>query len=362
MSKIWATRLCANWWRAPSSLRASDEERARPDEERAGRHPRPRLPARRVARERDRGDDERERDQAEERDPAFEASQLHSPSSRASAHRACSASSSSSPSACRRSAAAAPRHAGAGVAERDDRVALEPAWVVARDVEPAQEGVVEAAFGVEPADEVDVRGVVGRPIGAPPLHPAVPRADVLADVAAVDLRAERRAVRLRDRLGHLRPVREAPCGVEHAGLVERAGRARVDAARARAAAFGNGRRRLELGGGDERAEHDPGAVAARDQHRVLAVEPDAGASGGFAVDVLVRVDEDAVGRAELAAERVELLAQLGVAVVPGVARQPAVARQDARAPAGSSRARRRRRSRRRRGASRDGTRPPGARS
>ena len=68
-------------------------------------------------------------------------------------------------------------------------------------------------------------------------------------------------------------------------------------------------------------------MAARDQHRVLAVEADAGASGGLAVDVLVRVDEDAVGRAELAAERVELLAQLGVAVVPGVARQPAVARR-----------------------------------
>ena len=64
---------------------------------------------------------------------------------------------------------------------------------------------------------------------------------------------------------------------------------------------------------------------ARDQHRVLAVEADAGASGGLAVDVLVRVDEHAVGRAERAAERVELLAQLGVAVVPGVARQPAVA-------------------------------------
>jgi epoxyqueuosine reductase len=50
------------------------------------------------------------------------------------------------------------------------------------------------------------------------------------------------------------------------------------------------------------AEHYPGAVAARDQHRVLAVEPDAGASGGFAVDVLVRVDQDTVGRAERAAE------------------------------------------------------------
>ena len=73
------------------------------------------------------------------------------------------------------------------------------------------------------------------------------------------------------------------------------------------------RRRLELDVGDERAEHDPGAVAARDQQRVLAVEADAAARGRLAVDVLVRVDEDAVRAAEPAAELVELLAQLRVA-------------------------------------------------
>ena len=58
------------------------------------------------------------------------------------------------------------------------------------------------------------------------------------------------------------------------------------------------RRRLELDVGDERAEHDPGAVPARDQQRVLAVEADAAARRGLAVDVLVRVDEDAVRAAE----------------------------------------------------------------
>ena len=64
--------------------------------------------------------------------------------------------------------------------------------------------------------------------------------------------------------------------------------------------------------GDERAEHDPRAVPARDQQRVLAVEADARARGGLAVDVVVRVDEHAVGAAEPAAERVELLAELRV--------------------------------------------------
>ena len=83
-----------------------------------------------------------------------------------------------------------------------------------------------------------------------------------------------------------------------------------------------GGRRLELRRGHERAEHDPRAVPLGDQHRVLAVEADARAGGGLAVDVLVRVDEHSERGAERAAERVELLAQLGVAVVPGVARQP----------------------------------------
>ena len=88
----------------------------------------------------------------------------------------------------------------------------------------------------------------------------------------------------------------------------------------------SGGARLDLDVGDERAEHDPGAVAARDQHRVLPVEADPRADGALAVDVLVRVDEHAVGAAEAPAERVEALAQLRVGVVPGVARQAALAR------------------------------------
>jgi hypothetical protein len=65
-------------------------------------------------------------------------------------------------------------------------------------------------------------------------------------------------------------------------------------------------------------------VRARDEQRVLAVEADAAARGTFAVDVLVRIDEDPIAAPELASERVELLAELCVRVVPGVARQAAV--------------------------------------
>ena len=186
----------------------------------------------------------------------------------------------------------------ADVAERDERVPAQPARVVPRHVEPVELVDQLARVGLEPRDQIDVRGRVGLQLRAPPLDAAVPRADVLADVAAVDLRAELGAVGLRDRLGRLRPVREAARRVEHAGLVERAGRAGVDAARARAAAGVERRRRLELGGRDERAEHDPRAVPAREHHRVLAVEADARAHGRLAVDVLVRVDEHAVAAAE----------------------------------------------------------------
>ena len=114
--------------------------------------------------------------------------------------------------------------------------------------------------------------------------------------------------------------------------------------------------------GDERAEHDPGAVPARDQHRVLAVEADARTRRGLAVDVLVRIDQDAVLAAEPPSELVEALAEHRVArratCSGACVLRPARARRRAR----SSRARPRRRCARRQAASRDGTRPrPGHR-
>ena len=85
--------------------------------------------------------------------------------------------------------------------------------------------------------------------GAALLDAAVPRAHVLADVAAVDLLAELRAVRLRDRRGRLRPVREAASSRRAcpARRARRSGTRRCRAGRAaverRAAASARARRR-----------------------------------------------------------------------------------------------------------------------
>src|SRR6185312_3298178 len=159
---------------------------------------------------------------------------------------------------------------------------------------------------------------------------AVPRADVLADVAPVHLRAELGAVLLRDRPGRLAQVRKAARGVERARLVERARRAGVDAERARPAVECKRLRALELDVGDHGAENDPRAVPVRDQHRVLAVEPDPGADGSLAVDVVVLVDEYAVFASQPPAERIQLLAELRVGVEPRVAREAPISRSPLR--------------------------------
>ncbi len=216
----------------------------------------------------------------------------------------------------------------AAVAECDERVSAQEPRIVPRDVEPVV--VAHERLRLEPVDEVDVPRVARRLAGAALLDAAVPRADVLADVAAVDLGAERGAVVLGDRGRRLRPVGEALRRVEGAGLVERARRARVDADPALAAVRLEGRRALQLLVADERPEHDPRAVRAGDQHRVLPVEPDAAARGRFTVDVLVRVDEHAIAPADRAAERVEPLAQLCVGVRPRVAREASVPRLERR--------------------------------
>src|SRR5207249_6117933 len=117
---------------------------------------------------------------------------------------------------------------------------------------------------------------------------------------------------------------ETACRVEHAGLVERVRRARVDAEAALAAVGLERRSRLELSVGDERPEHDPRAVPPRDEQRVLAVEADPAAGSCLTVDVLVCVDEDAIGATDACAELIELLPEDGVRVEPRVARQAAM--------------------------------------
>ena len=247
----------------------------------------------------------------------------------------------------------------ARVAERDERVAAQPAWVVARHEEPVELLDELVAVALEPVDERDrgLRVARERLPGTTLLDTPVPGADVLADVAPVDAILERVHHVAGELAGRLRPVREAPGRVEHAGLVERARRARLDAQRAAAAARVEGGRRLQLDVGHERAEHDPGSVRARDQHRVLADEPDARALRAGAVDVVVLVDEDAVRAAELPTERVEALPQERVVVAPGVPRQPALSRAPAPARARSSRARPRSPCARPRAGSRGGRRP-----
>ena len=62
-----------------------------------------------------------------------------------------------------------------------------------------------------------------------------------------------------------------------------------------------------------------------DEQRVLPVEADTRACRRLAVDVLIGVDEHAVGRLEQPPEHIELLPQLGVGVMPGIPRQSPMA-------------------------------------
>ena len=163
------------------------------------------------------------------------------------------------------------------VAERDERVTPKPARVVPRHVQPVELLDERRAVDLEPVGERDGRHRVVRkwlPC-TPLLHASVPRADVLADVAAVDAIVERVHHVVGDRSRRLRPVRETTRGVEHARLIERSRRAGVDAERAAPTAGIERRARFELDVGHERPEHDPRAVRSRDEHRVLADEADA---------------------------------------------------------------------------------------
>ena len=232
----------------------------------------------RIAGEGDGGEHERERREAQRREiHRSSALSCTVSSSRSSAQRACSASSSSSPSACAVQHARASRASRlARVAERDERVPAQPARVVARDVEPREQVVVESRRRPRARRPGRRAPPVGLEAGAAALDAAVPGADVLADVAAVHLRAERGAV---VDSGSARAPASSRRGSgwrrgRRARRGRRSGRRRCSACRSRSPGS-SARVGLELGGGDERPEHDPGAVARRDQHRVLAVEADA---------------------------------------------------------------------------------------
>src|SRR5204862_2189478 len=115
-----------------------------------------------------------------------------------------------------------------------ERVSLQVARVVARKIEPVVAGEQILRRRLEPVDErhEGLRIVRQCVSCAAFLDASVPRTDVLADVAAVDLGAELRAIALWDRAGCLRPVGQTPRRIQDAWLVERPRGARVDAARA----------------------------------------------------------------------------------------------------------------------------------
>jgi zinc-binding alcohol dehydrogenase/oxidoreductase len=214
----------------------------------------------------------------------------------------------------------------ADVTGGNESISLQPSRVVARHEQAVVALAELPGVGLEPVEEGNVRlGVFRQPVAVPALlDAAIPGTNVLANVAAVDLRAEVFAVGLWNGSRRLRPVGEAACRVERSRLVERASWTRINAQAAVATVQSERWRRPELDVGDDRAENDPRSVPARDQHRVLAVEADTAPRGGLTVDMLVRVDEDPVRAAELPAEVLQLAAQLRVGVVPRVARQATV--------------------------------------
>src|SRR5438477_175091 len=125
---------------------------------------------------------------------------------------------------------------GTDVLLRDRRVPLEQAAVVARDVQPPVALAQLVWVGREPVGERDVRLGAGRQarLCATLLDAAVPRADVLADVAAVHLCAEPRAVVVRHLVLRLRPASRAAPRMRPTRCSAGAGRAQAAApARAR---------------------------------------------------------------------------------------------------------------------------------
>src|SRR5262249_20168283 len=113
----------------------------------------------------------------------------------------------------------------ADVPRSDERVPPQVARILAWEVEALVALAELLVAGLEPLDERDVRLCAGwcGVVLATLLDPAVPRADVLADVAAVDLGAQLGAVLVRYGARRLRPVGETARRVERAGLVERSG-------------------------------------------------------------------------------------------------------------------------------------------
>jgi hypothetical protein len=132
---------------------------------------------------------------------------------------------------------------------------------------------------VEAGELGEIRGLRSRPglesRSAVVKAAAVPRAHVLADVAAEDVAAHALAPLLRTRALHLDGEgADAACGVEDVGRDEGARGAGVEARGARAAQVGARRVRGQVEVGDDLAEEEPGAVLGVEEAAVLSPRAD----------------------------------------------------------------------------------------
>ena len=218
------------------------------------------------------------------------------------------------------------------VAESHGHVAEQPPPLRATD-RAAAEALGEGGGG-EPRKLREVGGEGPGPRlergAAVPAAPPVPRAHVLADVAAEDVTAHPLARLLGDRTLHLDgQVADAPRRVEQVRRRQRTGRAGVQAGGAAPARVRPRRVGRELEVGDDLAQEEPGPVLGVEEARVLAPRAEAGRGrvrllrDGPGVDVRPRLEGPRL-RAQGAHDPVqECLHHVVVVVAPGVAGDPA---------------------------------------
>jgi len=163
---------------------------------------------------------------------------------------------------------------------------------------------------------------------------AVPRANILADVASEQPLPHFAPQVVRDRAAQLdRQVTDAPPAVELVWPDECVGRAGVEAASTRAAVVGGVRLVvIQFEVGEQRAQKDPTAQPLVDEHGVLADPTDAGQSREVALEQRCRVDDGSrttAGRCivqEIAEPPQSVPHHRVVVVAPGVARDAPVER------------------------------------
>ena len=114
---------------------------------------------------------------------------------------------------------------------------------------------------------------------------AIPRADVLADIATEDVPSHSAANLLGNRATLFdREIRDAPVGIELVGCNQCVGWAGIDASCTGTAAIGRGQIGLEFEGRQDNAQEKPRAQLLVQDAAVLANPTDAGVFGVHALD------------------------------------------------------------------------------